>query len=498
MKRNYLVLGGCVMAALLLTFIQMMFDSPVLSKATAKQLNDETIPLIEQNVISAASKPYEVKMLYENEQVIGVLKQEEKLDALLKSVYEEQYRDDFPDSQLALGKDVHVESTLTSLVYEDKDDEILNYLKKNDLFSVEVNQVIFSNGEHVYVKDLELFEQAKENYVSSFLDEESYQTLKDGKETPSLQTYGERFTGYEIIENANYTKGFAPVSDIILTKEEAAIYFAYGMEYEEEYYTTQEYDTVQGVAWLNSMDVSSLLAINSSVLKSENQLLAIGTQLNVAKPDSPIQVKTTKEVLTEEVIYAPETQYIYDDTLREGISEVVTVGENGSKDVTYEVTYINGVWQSSAKRSEKITKNPVQEVVRVGTKVEPKIGSGVFGWPVYNPMVSCGWYCYGGHQALDVQNAYNRYDKVLASDRGVVIENSYRSINGYYMIIDHNNGYQTYYGHMSGPGFFPVGATVAKGEVIGNIGMTGLATGPHVHFEIRLNGQQVNPALYLN
>ena len=310
MKRNYLVLGGCVMAALLLTFIQMMFDSPVLSKATAKQLNDETIPLIEQNVISAASKPYEVKMLYENEQVIGVLKQEEKLDALLKSVYEEQYRDDFPDSQLALGKDVHVESTLTSLVYEDKDDEILNYLKKNDLFSVEVNQVIFSNGEHVYVKDLELFEQAKENYVASFLDEESYQTLKDGKETPSLQTYGERFTGYEIIENANYTKGFAPVSDIILTKEDAAIYFAYGMEYEEEYYTTQEYDTVQGVAWLNSMDVSSLLAINSSVLKSENQLLAIGTQLNVAKPDSPIQVKTTKEVLTEEVICSGNPVYL--------------------------------------------------------------------------------------------------------------------------------------------------------------------------------------------
>lgn len=498
MKRNILVFGGCIVFALLITIVQNMFHSPVLTKDIATHLYEEDTSYINQKVISSTDEPYEVHVLFQNNQMLGVLKEEEKLDALLTSVYEKKYQKNFPDSKLSLHQDMHIETQYTNLVYENKDQEILDYIKNNDLFAVQVNQVEFSNGEVVYVKDLKLFEEAKEQYVASFLDEDSYETLKAGKETPALKNYGERFTGYEILENANYSTGFASVSDILLTKEDASLYFNYGMQYEEEYYTTQEYDTVQGIAWLNQMELSNLLAINSSVLKTKNQLVAAGTKLNVSKPDSPIQVKTTKEALTSEEIYAPATKYVYDDTLREGISETITVGENGSKDVLYEVTYIDGVWKSSVKRSEKITKNPVQEVVRVGTKIEPKIGSGVFGWPVYNPMVSCGWYCYGGHQALDIQNAYNRYDKVLASDRGVVVVNSYRSVNGYYMIIDHNNGYQTYYGHMTGPGFFPVGSTVAKGEVIGNIGMTGFATGPHVHFEIRKNGKQVNPAEYLH
>lgn len=56
------------------------------------------------------------------------------------------------------------------------------------------------------------------------------------------------------------------------------------------------------------------------------------------------------------------------------------------------------------------------------------------------------------------------------------------------MIINHNNGLMTYYGHMNEPSPLKVGDTVRKGEVIGHIGMTGLASGPHVHFMVLKDG----------
>ena len=66
-------------------------------------------------------------------------------------------------------------------------------------------------------------------------------------------------------------------------------------------------------------------------------------------------------------------------------------------------------------------------------------------------------------------------------------------MNGNYIVIDHGNGYQTYYGHMNVPSPLAVGTRVDQGDVIGQIGMTGIATGPHVHFFIIYNGERKNP-----
>ncbi|MEJ5273691.1 MAG: M23 family metallopeptidase, partial [Spirochaetota bacterium] len=59
--------------------------------------------------------------------------------------------------------------------------------------------------------------------------------------------------------------------------------------------------------------------------------------------------------------------------------------------------------------------------------------------------------------------------------------------------IKHPNGYETYYGHLSRFAKISVGSRVRQGQVIGYVGMTGLATGPHLHFEIRYNKKRVNP-----
>ncbi len=125
--------------------------------------------------------------------------------------------------------------------------------------------------------------------------------------------------------------------------------------------------------------------------------------------------------------------------------------------------------------------------------VIPSVGSGRFRYPVDNPVVTCGWYCYAGHTATDFQNSVNRYGVVRAADRGTVEVASYQSINGYYVWINHNNGYKTYYGHMNTRPYVSPGQIVTRGEVIGQIGMTGLATGPHVHFMVTINGTYINP-----
>ena len=81
---------------------------------------------------------------------------------------------------------------------------------------------------------------------------------------------------------------------------------------------------------------------------------------------------------------------------------------------------------------------------------------------------------------------------MLAADNGVIEENGYHYLSGNYVVINHNNGLYTYYAHMNSPSPKPVGTVVAKGEVIGQIGMSGNATGPHIHFYVGVGGPYKN------
>ena len=140
----------------------------------------------------------------------------------------------------------------------------------------------------------------------------------------------------------------------------------------------------------------------------------------------------------------------------------------------------------------------MNEVVVQGTKQQPGVGTGNYVYPVANPGISCVWGCYYGHKANDPADEYNRWGDVYATDNGVVITNTYDSISGWYVKIDHQNGYVSYYGHMIQQSDLPVGSVVEKGQVIGHIGMTGLATGPHVHFYVAYQGKELDVCNELN
>ena len=101
------------------------------------------------------------------------------------------------------------------------------------------------------------------------------------------------------------------------------------------------------------------------------------------------------------------------------------------------------------------------------------------------------------HTGMDIDGYNNEGNIIVACDSGVVVKATWYGGYGNCIIIDHGNGMQTLYGHMSG---FAVseGATVQKGQTIGYLGATGWATGTHCHLEVFVNGGRVDPASYFS
>jgi len=458
------------------------------------ELDDSLLP---QNITGSTTTSKNIYKVYEKGQLIGVLSDPEKIDIMLDNVYEQVYYEDFPDSVLGLNEDIFIVDEPSVFIYENIDDNILNYIESNDLFAIEVDRIEFSNGAVIYVRNIDDFEEARKQYLLNFISEEAYERIRNQEEIPPLINYGYREMSFNVLESVSITKGLASRSDILKDKNEIVNFLSYGYGTEMEMYVVEPYDTVEGVAYKNGLTAQQVLSINSEKLRSETQLLEEGLELNVTYFNSPINVVVIRERKVAEPVYPQSAQYIPDSTLREGLTRVQTSEQLGSKDVVYEEQYVNGVLVEGKVISSVVTKQPVREVIRYGTRIIRGIGSGNFRWPVNNPRITCGWYCYRGHTATDIVDRYNRYGPVFAADRGVVERRSWDPISGYHVIINHQNGYRTYYGHFSSPGFFPVGVTVDKGEHIGNIGTTGRTTGPHVHFMIYRNGVVINPCSVL-
>ena len=128
-------------------------------------------------------------------------------------------------------------------------------------------------------------------------------------------------------------------------------------------------------------------------------------------------------------------------------------------------------------------------------------GSGVFIWPTSGPITSP--FGYRIHPIFGTQIYHSGIDigvdtgtPIMAADSGVVVEADWLGGYGYAVVIDHGNGLSTLYGHNSELAVSP-GHSVQQGQVIAYAGSTGYSTGPHCHFEVRVDGSPVDPMGYL-
>ena len=98
------------------------------------------------------------------------------------------------------------------------------------------------------------------------------------------------------------------------------------------------------------------------------------------------------------------------------------------------------------------------------------------------------------HTGVDISSQYG--DGVRVTADGMVVEAGEHTGYGRLVVVDHGSGITTYYGHLSSYNVM-VGQQLKRGDVIGNVGVSGRSTGPHVHYEVRINGAPVNPMRFL-
>lgn len=205
-----------------------------------------------------------------------------------------------------------------------------------------------------------------------------------------------------------------------------------------------------------------------------------------------------------------DTVEIQTNTLFIGDTRIRREGEKGTEYSVNLVTYIGDKKVQSEHLLSQPIKTSVSQIVERGIRAESlSLGTysvlqttGVFCWPcvsLYTVTSPFGYRSLGYHRGLDISGANASGSLVVAGASGTVTESGW-STGGYgnYVIIDHGNGIETLYAHMLDNSLMVnEGDVVTKGQAIGRVGNTGYSFGAHLHFEVRINGNRVNPAPYL-
>ncbi len=318
-------------------------------------------------------------------------------------------------------------------------------------------------------------------------------------------------------------------------------------------YTLQAGDNIWDIAMSHGTTMDRIMEINPEI--KDETVMQIGDIIKVEMPKPILSISTVEEAVFKELIPG-EIEYVVFSDLYKGETKVYQEGHDGLKELTVEVTKINGEEVARTTISEKVLKEAKTKVMAYGVKEKPVVvkpptnnqgsnsnssnssnsgssssssnssnsgssssssnsnssGSSSSGSSSSNsgsnsnignskfihPLKGAGrvsseygprWGTF--HHGIDF--AAPAGTPIYASAAGKVIYSGYNNGGyGYLVIIDHGNGYQTYYAHNSSL-YVSVGNQVSQGQHIAGVGSTGDSTGNHLHFEVRKNGTPINP-----
>ncbi len=262
-------------------------------------------------------------------------------------------------------------------------------------------------------------------------------------------------------------------------------------------YTIQSGDTLSEIAIKVDIPIDKIIELNSDKLTDSNSTIREGDKLIITVPEPELSVERMEENYYEE-IYDADTIYIENDEWYTTQTKVHQQPSAGFRKIVADVYYLNDKEVSREILKEEVVMEAVPKIVERGTKIPP-----TYVKPISGGRLSSGF----GRRSAPTKGA-STYHKgvdwavptgtsVYASCGGTVAKAGWGSGYGYVVYINHEDGRQTRYAHLSKV-LVKSGQSVRQGDRIALSGNTGISSGPHLHFEILINGSQVNPLKYLN
>ncbi|MCR5355951.1 MAG: M23 family metallopeptidase [Lachnospiraceae bacterium] len=421
--------------------------------------DDETVvnniyKVFSENVFKTKEPVYEVKI---NEFTVNLRTAKEVHQLLIRAKQQYDETDDFTvDLVLDPTRELNVLTTAVAKSGEIEDTEVELFPKAgvpdkvDRIFATALNQDV--SQFHFGVKDLDFGENVE--VVQAYADPEKISTLDEA------------------------------INLVTKEKEKSKIYEVVAG------------DSLSVIADKNNTTIENLIALNPGTITSAKSLIRPGDEIKVNSPEPELSVVRTEEVYYEENYNKP-IEYVNNDDWFTNESRVIREPVEGFRKVVADVTYRNNNEESREIIYEDVVVDAVAKVVERGTKVPPTYLKPISGGRMSSgfgkrkaPKRGASTYHKGIDWATPVGTA------VYASSGGTVVRAGWGSGYGNVVMIQHPDGKETRYGHLSKV-LVKVGQQVGQGQKIALSGNTGVSTGPHIHFEILVNGVQVNPLKYL-
>lgn len=361
--------------------------------------------------------------------------------------------------------------------------------------------LIYDNNREFNVLTTSVVDCTREENTEEFVAcDGGIQSLFDSIKDPVIIQGEKDFDDYDLgilemgfSEEVEIVESYLPTSQLTLLSE-AVEQVTKEQEVPREYEVV-EGDTLSAIEIKVDIPMDDIVAMNDS-LDSINTTLQIGQKLIITVPEPELSVTRVEEQYYDE-IYDADVIYIDNDNWYTTDTKVHVQPSAGYRKVVAKVYYVNNKEVSREILKEEIIQEAVAKVVERGTRIPPN-----FIRPISGGKKTSGF----GRRNTGIKGASTNHmgvdwatptgTPVYASCGGTVAKAGWASGYGYVVYINHDGGRQTRYGHLSKV-LVKVGQTVKQGERIALSGSTGVSSGPHLHFEILINGKNVNPENHL-
>lgn len=288
----------------------------------------------------------------------------------------------------------------------------------------------------------------------------------------------------------------AYLADSQITPVDEAIAEITATEDKNAVYEVQSGDTLSGISYSTNIPIEKLVAMNEAI-EDENSTIRVGQEIIITNPQPPLSIDRIEQEYVEED-YDADVIYVDNDEWYTTDKVTLQQPSAGHRKIVAQINYYNEKEVSREVIKDEVVLEAIPKIVERGTKAPP-----TFIKPINGGRLSSS---FGGrksptkgassnHQGIDWAIATG--SAVYASSGGKVTKAGWAKGYGYVVYIQHPDGRETRYGHLSKV-LVSVGQSVRQGDKIALSGNSGVSTGPHLHFELRVNGAAVNPLKYLN